>query len=186
MKATRLVVLLFCAGCVHQPSSSEQSLILTALSGHAEPLPGLLARSRFTVLVFVSPDCHCLAAHSARLNRLAATYTSRGVQFLAVDSEPTTTIQIATAEARKYALQFQLFIDQGARLANAFKAQYATYTLVLDGAGNIHYRGGLDSDIVDLHGDATRYVQNALDDLLAGHEPHRPEGKTLGCVLRRS
>jgi hypothetical protein len=44
--------------------------------------------------------------------------------------------------------------DNGAQVANSFGASYATYTVVVDSGGNVHYRGGLDSDLVDLHDDA--------------------------------
>jgi hypothetical protein len=57
--------------------------------------------------------------------------------------------------------------------------------VVLDREGHVLYRGGIDSDKQRLHSDATPFLRNALDDLLAGRAPLRPEGKTLGCVLRR-
>ena len=173
-------------GCTHQAELDRQPLTLMTLDGQPKPWQELIARRRFTVMIFVSSECHCLAAHTARLNELAAQYTPRSVQFVAVDSEVGTTAGIAAAEARKYALSFPLVIDSGAQLANTFDALYATYTVIVDTGGNVHYRGGLDSDRMQLHDDAKYYVRNALEDLLAGREPRLREGKTLGCVLRKS
>lgn len=186
MRATTFTLCLCLAGCSRPAMPSTQHPALTALDGQSKPWQGLLAKSRFTVLIFVSAECHCLAAHAARLSGLAAQYAPRGVQFLAVDSEIGTTTGVATAEAHRYALPFPLFIDSGAQLANNLGASYATYTVIIDAGGNVHYRGGLDSDLVDLHDDAKLYVRDALEDLLAGREPRLPQTKTLGCVLRKS
>ena len=186
MNAASVVLSLFLAACTHQAAPSGPPLTLTTLDGHAELWQELLAHSRFTVLVFVSADCLCVEAHAARLNELATHYTPWGVQFLAVDSEAGTTVSVAATEASKYGLQFPLVIDKSAKLANSLGALYATSAVILDPGGNIHYRGGLDSDIVNLHDDAKRYVLDALEDLLAGREPRLPQAKTLGCVLRKS
>jgi peroxiredoxin len=186
MNTASLVLGLILAGCSHQAMPSGPPLTLTTLDGHSEPWQALVAHSRFTVLVFVSADCLCVQAHAARLNELATHYTQRGVQFLAVDSEAGTTVSVAAAEASKYRLQFPLVIDKRAQLANSLGALYATSAVILDRVGNIHYRGGLDSDVVNLHDNAKRYVLDALEDLLAGREPRLPQAKTLGCVLRKS
>lgn len=186
MKVVSLTLCLCLAGCTHQAELGVRPLTLVTLDGQPKPWQELVARGHFTVLIFVSADCHCLAAHAARLRQLATRYAPRGVQFLAVDSEVWTTASTAANEAHKYAFPFPLFIDSGAKLADAFDAVYATYTVILDAGSNVHYRGGLDSDQMDLHNDAKHYVRDALEDLLAGREPRIQEGKTLGCVLRKS
>ena len=142
-------------------------------------------RSPYTVVVFTSAKCGCLTAHDERLQKLATSYAARGVQFLGVDSEVGATPENVVEEQRAHGLPFPVLVDQGARLAEELGAEYATYTVIVDRSGRILYRGGFDSDRAKLHDDATHYVRDALDDLLAGHEPRRREAATLGCVLRR-
>ena len=80
---------------------------------------------------------------------------------------------------------FPILGDRGARLADALGAEYASYAVVFDSRGHVRYRGGIDTDRSHLHDGATPYLQDALEDLLAAHEPRFPEGKTLGCSLQK-
>ncbi len=145
----------------------------------------LPSRAPWTVLVFFSPSCHCLEQHDGRLRSLYDTYYPRGVAFLMVDSEVSGSADRDEAEARRRGYPFPIMQDRGAKLANKLGAEYATYSVVLDGEGLIRYHGGIDSDKTHLHDDATPYLQDALDDVLAGRPPRRAEGKTLGCALQK-
>jgi hypothetical protein len=145
----------------------------------------LPSRAPWTVLVFFSPTCHCLAEHEARLRALYEAYHPRGVQFFMVDSEVRGSPDRDEAEARRRGYPFPIVRDNGATLATELGAEYATYSVVLDADGHIRYDGGIDSDKNHLHDDATPYLQDALDDLLAGRPPRRPEAKTLGCALEK-
>jgi hypothetical protein len=143
----------------------------------------LPSRAPWTVLVFFSPSCHCLEAHDARLHALYKAYHPRGVQFLMVDSEVHGSESLDQAEARRRRYPFPIVRDAGATLAHQLGAQYATYSVVLDADGRVRYHGGIDSDKNHLHDDATPYLRDALDDVLAGRVVRIAEGKTLGCSL---
>ncbi len=104
---------------------------------------------------------------------------------MVTDSEANGSTAIDADQAKRRGYPFPIVRDRGAKLADAVGAEYATYTVVADAEGQIRYRGGIDTDKVHLHEDATPYLRNALDDLLAGHEPRAPEGKTLGCALMK-
>jgi hypothetical protein len=145
----------------------------------------LPTQAPLTVLVFFSPGCHCLAAHDARLVSIATRYGSRGVQFFMVDSEAKGDDARDQAEAQRRGYPFPMLRDRGATLADRVGAEYASYSVVLDAGGRVLYHGGIDSDRNDLHDDATPYLQDALDDALAGRPPRLAQGKTLGCSLQK-
>ena len=145
----------------------------------------LAAEADFTVLVFFSPDCHCLARHEPRLASFRDAYAPRGVAFFMVDSEVRGTLERDAAEARRRGYPFPILLDRGAHLADAVGADYASYTVVVDRSGRIRYRGGIDSDRTHLHDDATPYLTNALDDLLAARPLRLPSGEALGCALQK-
>lgn len=182
-----LALTLLTAGCGSPTprAVSPDTVSLAPPDGPERSYPSLIASAPWTVLVFVSANCPCLDAHLERLRELSATYGPRGVQFVAIDSEVGTTRESARAEAKAFGLPFPLFIDHEAKLAHALDAEYATYSVVVDRRGRIVYRGGIDSDKRKLHADATPYVRDALDDVLAGAAPRRPFGKALGCILRK-
>lgn len=169
-----------------RPTSAPiEEVKLTAPDGAARPYREIVAASPWTVFVFVSSSCPCLDSHKDRLVELEAAYGARGVQFLGVDPEVGTTKEIAAQTGRELGLTFPILVDPGAKLADALRAQYATYSVVVDRAGNVVYRGGIDTDKRKLHADATPYLRDVLDDLLAGVTPRHKEGKALGCMLRK-
>jgi hypothetical protein len=179
-----LVILGACA-----PASAERAPasfvtpLVTPQGERLEPLT-LFARARWTVLVFYSPTCHCVAAHEPRLAGLQAKYQGLGVRFFWVDSEVGASEARDTAETRRRGLTFPILLDPGAQAARRLDARFAGDALVIDAGGAVHYHGGIDSDRDHLRDDAAPYLQNALDDLLAGREPRVPSGPALGCSLQ--
>ncbi|MBN9167880.1 MAG: redoxin domain-containing protein [Myxococcales bacterium] len=180
-----LVLAAACAlvACEARSPVRAPSMSVVDTNGTRTSLPGDLARSKLTVVVFYADRCPCFRAHEERIRELSRTYASRGVAFLLVDSEVGATMERATAAVRERDLP-PIAIDPGGRLAGALGAEYATYSVVLDPNGEVLYRGGIDSDKNRLTDEPQEYLREALDDLLAGREPRRKEGKTLGCALQ--
>lgn len=173
-----------CAGSSTSARSPGQ-VSLVAADGHRFDTAELVGGAEWNVLVFTSRECPCVAAHDDRLRELAATFAPRGVKFVAIDSEVGATPEIEAAEARKRQYPFPIVVDTGAVLANRLGAEYATYTVIMNRAGQVLYRGGIDSDKQKLHDDATMYLSDALTDLTTGKPLRRPEGTALGCMLRK-
>jgi hypothetical protein len=171
------------ASCA-SPSAIAAPAMFVAPGGERVEPPVLLSRARWTVLVFFSPDCHCVTAHEGRLRELQADYEGRGVQFFWVDSEVGASEKRDAEEVRRRGLTFPILRDPGARAARRFDARYASDSVVLDAAGAVHYHGGIDSDRDHLRDEAEPYLRNALDDLLGGREPRVPRGPALGCALQ--
>jgi hypothetical protein len=137
------------------------------------------------VLVFYTPDCHCLRAHEARLRALYDRFHDRGVSFFLVDSEIGGSQERDETDARSRGLPYTVVIDRGARIADEVGAEYSSFTVIADARGRVLYRGGIDSDRDELHEDAVPYVASALEDVLSGREPRFVEEKALGCALRK-
>ena len=181
-----LCLSLLAVGCGASPAASAMTVPFSPLLvGGGAPVDArqLAADAPFTVFVFFSRNCHCLTQHDARLRELYEAYHPRGVQLVMVDPEIESSPEIDAAEAARRGYPFPIYLDRGAKLARAFDAQYATYSVIVDRQGNVRYHGGLDSDKTHIRESATLYVRDALDDLLAGSPPRRAEAKTLGCAL---
>jgi hypothetical protein len=187
VRVAGLVLSWACASCVAQVPHATRMPNAPLIGPHGESLGvrGLSELAPLTVLVFFSPDCDSLTLHDARLRALAAAYHPRGVQLFMIDSERRGSLERDAAEARRRAYGFPILLDRGARVADLLGAEYATFAVVLDSTGRVRYRGGIDSDRMYLHDDATTYLADALDDLLASREPRVTEAKALGCALQR-
>ena len=139
--------------------------------------------AKFTVIEFFSAHCPCQAEHDERLRELAKRYRAHGIAFVAIDSEADATLRRDQDEAARRGYPYVILVDPEGAAASAMKADYATYSLLVDRAGTVLFRGGVDSDRSHLRDDATPYLQNAIDDVLAPRPVRLPEAKTLGCSL---
>jgi hypothetical protein len=179
---------LLVAGCAlpSAPASIPRNagLMLEGSDGARHDVHAELARHRFTVFVFYSEACPCMEAHEPRLEAMRARYDSRGVAMILVNSEEDAKPERDALEARRRGYVFPLLTDRDARLAKALNAEFATHSIVVDTTGRVRYSGGIDSDKNHLRPSATPYLENALDDLLAGKEPRTPDREPLGCALR--
>jgi peroxiredoxin len=164
------------------PSGYELSL--PGSDGRTHDVTAELARAKFTVFVFYSEDCPCMRVHEGRLAELRARYAPSGLRVVLVDSETTAEAGRDAAEARKRGYPFPLLTDADARLARLFGAKFATHAIVVDATGAVRYSGGIDSDKNVLHADATPYLREAIDALLAGRTPPVPDREPLGCALQ--
>jgi peroxiredoxin len=181
-----IAVLALAFGCARPPVMGKtlSPRELAGTDGAAHSLPSAAPDARLTVLVFFAAHCPCQAAHDARMLELYARYRPLGVDFVAVDPETGSTPERDASEVAKRGYPFPILVDPGATLARELGAEYATESFVLDREGTVRYHGGLDSDRKTLHDDATPYLREALDDLLARRPVRHGESKALGCALQ--
>jgi hypothetical protein len=145
----------------------------------------LVKDAPLTAFVFFSAHCACQAAHDARLVALMARFAGR-VRFVLVDSEVGAAPEREALEAQRRGYPSAPLVDQGAERARELDVEVATHAVVVDRDGRVHYAGGIDSDRVHLTDDATPWLADALEDLLAGRAPRVKTAKALGCALRTS
>jgi hypothetical protein len=182
--ACLLVALAGCASAP-RPLSGLPGVALPGSDGAPHRLDVLARGAPFTVVTFFSAACPCQRAHDARLLDLYARYAPRGVAFVSVDAEATASLALDREEARARRYPFPLLTDADGAAADALGASWATYTVVVDPAGHVRYRGGIDSDKRWLSDGAELWLRDALDRLLAGGDPEPAETEPLGCALRR-
>jgi hypothetical protein len=70
-------------------------------------------------------------------------------------------------------------------VARAYGAQTTPDVFVLDGERTLRYRGAPDADHRD-EGQRAAWLREALDAVLAGEEPARPETEPVGCSVKWS
>jgi hypothetical protein len=141
--------------------------------------------AELTVVFFFSAHCPCQSAHDPRLLALHARYAPRGVRFVAIDSEASAAEDVDAREAKARRYPFPIVSDPEGTLADELGAEFATFTVVIDHAGRVVYRGGIDSDRSHLTDDADPWLDHALAALVDGKTPPVVESKALGCALQR-
>jgi hypothetical protein len=146
-------------------------------------------------LVGASPDdavglnCrpYALAWHD-RIAETARDYADRGVRFLAINSNdadryPRDSPQAMRARVEAEGWPMPYLHDASQEVARAYGAKTTPDVFVLDAAGRLRYRGAPDADYDD-PGQNGAWLRDALDAVLAGTEPARPETKPVGCSIK--
>ena len=135
-----------------------------------------------SLIVFSSTKCPVARRYAIRLNSLYASYKDR-VQIAVVFSNEDETAQGARKHAQEFGFKFPAVLDKSGALARRFGATMTPQAFALDASGNLKYRGAIDDNRVETRV-KHHYVQNALDDLIAGRDPLIAETAAFGCTLR--
>lgn len=86
------------------------------------------------------------------------------------------------AKEKKYS--FPYLYDETQEVAKAFGATRTPHVYVLDQNQIVRYIGAIDDNSEDPALVKEKYVQNAVDALLAGHEVAVKETKAIGCGIK--
>jgi mono/diheme cytochrome c family protein len=174
LAALALVPLLSAAGPDDRPVSP---LTLADTAGTAHRLPADGAKA--TVLLFAGLDCPRSQRDLARLAEAAGRYRDKGVSFLAVfPNEP----DRPDAIRRRAAGVVPCLPDPDQRAADRFRVTATPTAVLLDAAGRVCYRGSLDDG---RDKEPRRYLQDALDAVLADRPVAVAETEAVGCLIER-
>ena len=139
------------------------------------------AGKKAVVVVFMNPACAYSRLYQERLAALSSAYDGRGVEFMLVNVP----INLETAEGGGGAAA--PFTDTGAASA-ALGVSKTTEAVVLQPAGGtfaVRYRGAIDDNPQIASGVQQHYLQQVLDNLLAGRPAGVADKRPTGCLIKR-
>jgi peroxiredoxin len=139
-----------------------------------------------TVVVFTCNHCPYALAWNDRILRAARDYD--GVRFLAINPNDAERYPADSLEAMKQRLANEdwplpYLRDESQEVARAFDARTTPDVFVLDGERRVRYRGAPDADHRREEENAA-WLRDALDAVLAGDLPERPETEPVGCSIK--
>ena len=123
------------------------------------------------------------------MNALARRYESRGVDFLAINSNASESREEVAEHARQTGILFPVLKDPENRVADWLLAERTCEALVIDGSGRLRYRGAIDDQYAQgsrRDEPAQDYLAQAIEAVLAG-KPVSPEmTQVVGCPIERT
>jgi peroxiredoxin len=141
-----------------------------------------------TVVVFTCNHCPYALAWHDRLAQAALDYADRGVQFLAINSNdaeryPRDSIDAMRRRVATEDWPMPYLRDESQEVARSYGAKTTPDVFVLDAGSQVRYRGAPDGDHDDPAQNAV-WLREALDAVLVGEEPRRPETRPVGCSIK--
>jgi hypothetical protein len=200
-----VALILACLSAAAQPQTPEKTRQATVSSGEAAAPPSVLpaawrdvagvtyhaadvAKYSATVFVFTATQCPIANAYTPRLIELGRDYAGparRGVRFFLVYAGGASqSVSEVKGHVRERALPFAAVRDDKNTLADALGASATPEAVIVDGQGNVRYRGRID-DNKDRVKVIRHDVREALDALLAGKPVARPRTLAFGCTIFR-
>ncbi|MBI2104076.1 MAG: thioredoxin family protein [Candidatus Omnitrophica bacterium] len=149
----------------------------------------------FVVLEWFNPECPFVRKHydSGNMQRLQAAATGREVVWLTLDSSAPgkqgyLTAEEANAVIRELgARQTALLLDPDGTVGRRYGAKATPHLFLISPEGRLLYAGAIDDrpsvDPDDIP-EATNYLQQALDEALAGKPVSVPQTKPYGCSVK--
>jgi peroxiredoxin len=144
--------------------------------------------TRATVVVFTCNHCPYALAWHDRIAQAARDYAEQDVRFLAINSNDSERYPRDSFAAMRTRVEHEdwpmpYLHDADQEVARAYGAKTTPDVFVLDAGGVLRYRGAPDSDYDDADQRAA-WIRDALDAVLSGDPPPRPETKSVGCSIK--
>jgi hypothetical protein len=140
--------------------------------------------SKATVFVFLSAHCPCSRGHEAALKALHREFSKKGFQFVGIHSNQNETPEETRDHFIEAKLPFPVFEDEGAKLADQFRALKTPHVFVKKGEESL-FEGGVD-DTASGRDSKKKYLRNALLEIESGRSVSQPRVRVLGCTISRS
>jgi peroxiredoxin len=160
---------------------------LPATSGEPHRLAG--EKTPATVVYWTCNHCPYALAWHDRLLEVARDYADRGVRFLAINSNDGERYPADSFEAmaerveREGGWPHPYLFDESQEVAAAWGAERTPHVYVLDPDLRLRYVGAPDHDYEDPSQRAF-WLREALDAVLEGREPERPQTEPVGCTIK--
>jgi peroxiredoxin len=147
------------------------------------------ASSAATVVYWTCNHCPYALAWHERLLNVARDYADRGVRVLAVNSNDSENYPADSFEAMADRVESEggwphpYLHDASQEVAAEWGAKRTPHVYLLDSELRLRYVGAPDADYDDPTQGAA-WLREALDAVLDGRDPERPETAPVGCTIK--
>ncbi len=143
--------------------------------------------ARAVALFFIAAECPISNRYAPEINRIVAAYSTRGVAFYGVHSDPDIGAEAARRHAQDYGFDFPVLLDPTQTLANRTGVILTPTAVILSPSGELLYRGRIDNRCLDFgkcrDSGIRPDLRLALDAVIAGKPVAEKYTKPIGCAL---
>ncbi len=152
-------------------------------------------QGKIVVLEWLNHECPFVQKHynSGHMQKLQKTYTAKGIiWFSIISSAPgkqgyCTPEQARVLTKEKDAAPTAVILDPEGKIGRLYDAKVTPHMFIIDQNGVLVYNGGIDNirstNIEDIP-KAINYVEQALEEILAGQEVSVKTSQPYGCTVK--
>lgn len=141
------------------------------------------------IVIFDCNTCPYSKAYNERIIGLNAKYASLGYPLVAINpnNTPGDTFEDNVSYAKKKGYSFPYLIDETQQVSRTFGATNTPHVYVLSRSGKdlkVEYIGTIDDSPRDASSANKKYVEDAVDALVAGKPVPASKTKAIGCSIK--
>ena len=140
------------------------------------------------IVVFTCNTCPYAKAYESRIVELNKKYAPQGFPVVAINpNDPSVSPgdSYAAMQTKKYA--FPYLLDETQQVAKTYGATRTPHLYVLVRKGNdlvVAYIGAIDDNSEDATAVKTKYVENAMTEIIGGKPATTSSTKAIGCTIK--
>ena len=141
------------------------------------------------IVIFTCNTCPYAVMYEDRMIELHNKYVSQGYPIIAINpNDPSIksgdSYEKMQERAEEKAFPFAYVFDDKQEIFPAYGATKTPHVYLLDKARTVQYIGAIDNNARDEEAVSTRYVEDAIEDLIAGKQPSVTFTKAIGCSIK--
>jgi peroxiredoxin len=147
------------------------------------------AAAKALVVFFSCNHCPYVQAYEDRLMALQKDFKSKGVEFIAINSNdaanyPDDNFENMKKRAQERKFNFTYLRDESQNVAKAYGATHTPHLFVFNKDRKLSYTGRIDDNWQEPAKVAHQYLRDALSALVEGREPETKETFAIGCTIK--
>ncbi|MBG7611457.1 thioredoxin family protein [Polaribacter sp. BAL334] len=142
------------------------------------------------IIIFTCNMCPYSVANEDRINALDAKYKSKGFPVIAINpNDPKASkgdgFEDMKVRAKEKGFTFPYLFDEGQKVYPKFGASKTPHVFIVSKKSmKVEYIGAIDNSSKNPDAVTEKYVENAVDALLAGKKIEKTETKAIGCTIK--
>ncbi|MDO9153541.1 MAG: thioredoxin family protein [Paludibacter sp.] len=144
------------------------------------------------IVVFTCNSCPYAIAYEDRIVALDKKYTPKGFHVIAINpndpaAQPKDSYEAMQVRAKEKAFTFPYLFDDGQKIYPQYGATKTPHVFVLNkekGKNVVRYIGAIDNNYADANDVTEKFVENAVDALLAQKAVKQPITAAIGCSIK--
>ena len=141
------------------------------------------------VVIFSCNHCPYVQAYEDRIIAIQNDYAGKGVAVVAINSNDDVQYDEDSFEnmikrSNEKGFNFPYLRDESQEIAKKFDASHTPEIFVFGEKRELRYHGKIDDNWKEPDRVKSKYLQDALDELLAGKEISVPETFSIGCTIK--
>lgn len=144
------------------------------------------------IVIFDCNTCPYSKAYNDRIIALNKKYASKGFPVVTINANdpqisPGDSFDAMVEQAKRKNYDFPYLVDETQAVAQAFGATNTPHVFVLQNTGSdfkVAYIGTIDNNSRDASSANKKYVEDAVEELLAGKSVSNARTKAIGCGIK--